>query len=256
MSTQPARVPPPVTSLSVGFVPGVEPDRFARRWSDGPRAARLDLVPVAASAAEQALAAGELDLCFLRLPLAADDGSLHVVPLWEEAPAAVVGAENTLSLFEELVSADLAGEPEIPAAHPDDAAERVAVVASGIGYTRMPLSLARLHHRKDAVHRPAPDREPTRIALVWPREADDPLRQEFVAVVRGRTSRSGRTPAADQREPKARVKSAPRNPEARSARSSGASQRAGGPRKPAPRGGGRGSGRARPGGGKTTGRGR
>ena len=81
---------------------------------------------------------------------------------------------------------------EIPAEHADDAADRVAVVATGIGYTRMPLSLARLHHRKDAAARPLIDGEPTRIALAWPRAADDEVRQEFVGVVRGRTARSSR----------------------------------------------------------------
>ena len=56
----------------------------------------------------------------------------------------------------------------------------------------MPLSLARLHHRKDAAARPLIDGEPTRIALAWPRAADDEVRQEFVGVVRGRTARSSR----------------------------------------------------------------
>lgn len=176
--------------LRVGFVPGVEPDRFLRRWRTGRRPARLDLIPVPLSHQQDALAAGEVDMCFVRLPVAGDE--LHVVALWQERPAVVVGTENVLSLLEEVTEDDLAEETEIRAEHPDDAADRVAVVATGIGYTRMPLSLARLHHRKDAAHRPLVDAEPTRIALVWPRGADDPIRQEFVGVVRGRTARSSR----------------------------------------------------------------
>lgn len=182
-----------VQVLRVGFVPGVEPDRFGARWSAGPRPARLETVPLAASEAEHALRRGEVDMCFVRLPLS-EDADLHVVPLWEEAPVVVVGADNVLSLAAELTAEDLREEPEIPATGPDDAAERVAVVATGIGYTRLPLSLARLHHRKDAVHRPAPDAPVTRIALAWPRTADDALRQEFVGAVRGRTVRSSRGP--------------------------------------------------------------
>ncbi|GAA1491371.1 LysR substrate-binding domain-containing protein [Brachybacterium sacelli] len=176
--------------LRVGFVPGVEPDRFVRRWRAGRRPAMLDTVPVPVSTQREALAHGEVDMCFVRLPLPSED--LHLVPLWEERPAIVVSAENVLSLYEELSETELAQETEIPTAGPDDAAEQVAVVASGVGYTRLPLSLARLHHRKDVVHRPLTDADPTRIALAWPRADDDELRQEFVGVVRGRTPRSSR----------------------------------------------------------------
>lgn len=178
------------TTLRVGFVPGVEPDRFLRRWKSGRRGAWLELTPVPLSRQHEALSAGEIDMCFVRLPLTSDE--LHLVPLWEERAAIVVGTENVLSLLDEIGPDDLEGETEIPAAHVDDAAERIAVAATGVGFTRVPLSLARLHHRKDAVSRPLREGEPTRIALAWPRDADDPLRQEFVGVVRGRTARSSR----------------------------------------------------------------
>jgi len=178
------------TTLRVGFVPGVEPDRFLRRWKSGRRDAWLELVPVPLSRQHEALTAGEVDMCFVRLPLIAEE--LHQVPLWQERAAIVVGSEDVLSLLDEIGEEDLEGENEIPASHADDAAERIAIAASGAGYTLVPLSLARLHHRKDAVSRPLRDGEPTRIALAWPREADDPLRQEFVGVVRGRTARSSR----------------------------------------------------------------
>lgn len=178
------------TTLRIGFVPGVEPDRFLRRWKSGRRDAWLELHPIPLSRQQEALAAGEVDMCFVRLPLS--DPELHLVPLWEERAAIMVGTDNVLSLLDEIGEEDLADETEIPAAHPDDAAERIAVVASGVGFTRVPLSLARLHHRKDAASRPLRDAEPTRIALAWPRAADDPLRQEFVGVVRGRTARSSR----------------------------------------------------------------
>ncbi|MDN5898440.1 MAG: LysR substrate-binding domain-containing protein [Brachybacterium sp.] len=178
------------TTLRVGFVPGVEPDRFLRRWKSGRRGAWLELIPIPLSRQHEALSAGEVDMCFVRLPLTSDE--LHLVPLWQERAAIVVGTENALSLLDEIDPDDLEGETEIPATHADDAAERIAVAATGAGFTRVPLSLARLHHRKDAVSRPLAEGEPTRIALAWPRDADDPLRQEFVGVVRGRTARSSR----------------------------------------------------------------
>lgn len=180
-------------TLRVGFVPGVEPDRFLRRWKTGRRSAWLDLVPVPLSRQREVLATAKVDMCFVRLPLPELD-ELHLVRLWEERAAVVVGDENLLSLHEEVREEDLtqSGEREILPQHLDDAADRVAIVATGIGFTRMPLSLARLHHRKDAVHLPQVDAETTRIGLAWPREADDDLRQEFVGVVRGRTARSSR----------------------------------------------------------------
>lgn len=183
-----------VSSLRVGFIPGVEPDRFVRRWRTGPRPAALEVVPVPLSRQEEALATGEIDMCFVRLPLAGPGHAelLHLVPLWEERSAIVIGDENLLSLLEEIGDDDLADEAEVAPRHADDAAERVAQVATGIGYARMPLSLARLHHRKDVVHRPHSDGEATRIGLAWPRALDDELRQEFVGIVRGRTIRSSR----------------------------------------------------------------
>jgi hypothetical protein len=177
--------------LRVGYIPGVEPDRFARRWRSGRRPARLELVPVPVSRQSAALGTGEIDMCFVRLPLSTE-GDLHLVELWEERPMVVVSTENILSLHGELTGADLAEDPEIPSEHPDDAADRVAVVATGIGHVRLPMSLARLHHRKDVVHRPLVDAPTTRIALAWPRAADDAARQEFVGTVRGRTARSSR----------------------------------------------------------------
>lgn len=178
------------TPLRVGFVPGVQPDIFLRRWKAGRRPARLELTPIPFSQQREALTSGEVDMCFVRLPLPADD--LHVIPLWEEQAVIMVGTENTLSLLDEVGEEDLADETEIPPSSPDDAEDRAEVVATGVGFTRMPLSLARLHHRKDAVHRPLRDAEPTRIALAWPRVDDDDLRQEFVGAVRGRTPRSSR----------------------------------------------------------------
>lgn len=182
-------------TLRVGFVPGVEPDRFLQRWKQGRRGARLELVPVPQSRQDEVIADGEVDMCFARDPLASDRPAretLHAVPLWEEQPVVVISTDHVLTVLDEVTAADLGDETEIPSQHAEDAADRVAVAATGVGYARMPLSLARLHHRKDVAHRPLRGAEPTRIVLVWPRDDDDELRQAFVGVVRGRTPRSSR----------------------------------------------------------------
>jgi hypothetical protein len=71
------------------------------------------------------------------------------------------------------------------------------LVAAGTGYAILPHSLARLHHRRDVTAVPVTDAAPTRIALVWRVERDDADIQEFVGVVRGRTTRSSRGDAED-----------------------------------------------------------
>ena len=72
------------------------------------------------------------------------------------------------------------------------AQEAVEAVAAGTGVAVLPMSVARLHHRKDVVHRPVRGLPPTPVALIWRVERDDELTQAFVGVVRGRTPRSSR----------------------------------------------------------------
>ena len=188
-------------ALRVGFIPGVEPDVFARRWHTDPKRPELQLVPLDDRAPEEALACGAVDMVFARLPwnsapraegpiLERED--IHAVPLWEERPVAVIAKDNPLSLSEELTESDLEGEYQFSLEECGGPKGAVATVAAGNGYAIMPMSLARLHARKDVTHRPLAEREGTRIVLAWPKSADDDVRQEFQGVVRGRTARSSR----------------------------------------------------------------
>jgi DNA-binding transcriptional LysR family regulator len=70
--------------------------------------------------------------------------------------------------------------------------EAIETVAAGTGVVIVPMSVARLHHRKDVVQRVVTDLEPTTVALVWLRDRDDDTTQAFVGVARGRTGRSSR----------------------------------------------------------------
>lgn len=191
-------VPP---TLRVGFIPGVEPDVFARRWRANRERVELELIPLDSRAPEEALSSGAVDMVFARLPWASAPGGeapvlerdeVHAVPLWEERPVAVMAKDNPLSLFDEIAEEDLEGEHHFSLEECGGAKGAVATVAAGHGYAVMPMSLARLHARKDATYRPLAEREGTRIALVWPKDADDDVRQEFQGVVRGRTARSSR----------------------------------------------------------------
>ena len=54
------------------------------------------------------------------------------------------------------------------------------------------MAVARLHQRKDVVHRVVTDLAPTTVALVWRRDRDDDTTQAFVGVVKGRTANTSR----------------------------------------------------------------
>ncbi|WP_448812239.1 LysR substrate-binding domain-containing protein [Agromyces bauzanensis] len=178
--------------LRLRYVAGVSPARWLRVWAER----RPDL-PLEAARVEQSgqladLLAGDADVAFVRLPVAAE--GLHEIPLWEEVAVAVLPKDHPLAEAESLTLADLEGDPLAP--EQPDAAMAVELVAASAGHVLLPHGVARLHHRRDVVAIPVTDAPTTRIALVWRVERDDDDIQEFVAVVRGRTARSSRGEAA------------------------------------------------------------
>lgn len=164
---------------------------------------------MALTVAEQrdALESASVDAAIVRLPL--DTDGLHVIPLYEERPVVVCAADSALTAADELRLEDLAGEVlivsadavltvEVPGAEPArfappaTAAEAIALAATGIGVVIVPMSIARLHHRKDAEWRPLVDGPVSAVALAWPREATTPAVEAFVGIVRGRSANSSR----------------------------------------------------------------
>ena len=201
----------PSPAFRVGFVPGVMPDKWARRWAEQ-RREPLELVPLDEDTDPPALLReGRLDMCLLRLPVAGDD--LHLVRLYDEQPVVVVSRENAVAAYDEIDVADLADEhllqdpDEVPAWR-DVAREvrdgsrypvptmttgqTIESVAADAGVAVLPMSVARAHHRKDVVAVPVTGVGPTTVALVWLRDRDDGTCQAFVGVVRGRTRNSSR----------------------------------------------------------------
>ncbi len=175
-------------TLRLRYVAGVSPAKWLRVWADR----RPDL-PIEAARVEQpdqltALLDGEADVAFVRLPV--DDAGLHTIPLWDEVAVAVLAKDHPLAEAESLTLADLEGDPVAPVQ--PDTAMTIELVAAGTGHAMVPHGVARLHHRRDVVAVPVTDAAPTSIALVWRVERDDADIQEFVGVVRGRTTRSSR----------------------------------------------------------------
>jgi DNA-binding transcriptional LysR family regulator len=186
----------------VGFVTGATPDKWAGTW----RARRrdpLELVPVTEPEQEVGLRDGSLDMCLVRLPV--DRDGLHCIPLYDEVPVVVAGTEHLVAAAEEVTLSDLEEEqlvlphrsgwrPTVPQLEWPEMSVRdaVEVVASGTGVLLVPMSVARLHHRKDVLHRPVLDLPPTTVGLAWLVEHDDERVQAFIGIVRGRTERSSR----------------------------------------------------------------
>lgn len=189
--------------LRIAFVTGTTPDKWARYWRERRRES-LELVPVTEPDQHSVLASGDVDMLLGRLPL--DTEGRHCVRLYEEVPVVVASREHFLAAAEEEISTgDLTDEqlvlphssgwrPEAeqldwPEMSPADAIE---TVAAGTGIAIMPMSVARLHQRKDVLTRIVSDLPSTTIALVWDIDRDDEVIQSFVGITRGRTANSSR----------------------------------------------------------------
>jgi DNA-binding transcriptional LysR family regulator len=189
-------------TLRIGFVTGATPDKWARAWRER-RREPLELVPVTEDEQEVGVRDGSLDMALVRLPVDTDD--LHCIRLYDEVPVVVAGLEHVVGAVDEVTLDDLADEQLVrphasgwtPAAAqvdwpPMSEKDAIETVAAGTGVVIVPMSIARLHQRKDVVSRPVTDLDPTTIALVWRRDRDDDVTQAFVGVVRGRRVTSSR----------------------------------------------------------------
>lgn len=187
----------------VGFVTGATPDKWASVWRSRYPRTRLELVPVEQPDQETGLRDGSLDMCLVRLPV--DRTGLHCIPLYDEVAVVVAGAEHLVSAADEVTLADL-GDEQLVLPHesgwtPDaeqldwpgmSIKDAVEVVASGTGILLVPMSVARLHQRKDVVSRPVTDLPATKVGLAWLVDNEDDRVPTFIGIVRGRTERSSR----------------------------------------------------------------
>ena len=199
---QPPTLIPVTAPLRVAFVPGVTPDKWARAWRDR-SSVRLELTMVDESDQERVLREDEADMCFVRLPV--DRDGLHCIPLYDEVPVVVVPVEHPVAAYDEISLEELFDEQLVWGDVADwrptttqldwptmSAKDAIEVVASGTGIVIAPMSIARLHHRKDVVHRPVTGVPPTKVALAWLVSRDGDDTQAFVGVVRGRSANSSR----------------------------------------------------------------
>jgi len=165
----------------------------------------LELVPIPFTDQREALAGA--DAALVRLPI--DSDGLHVIALYDEVPVVVVSVDSELTAADELEVSDLDGEVLITPADdvlrfaspgttapvfdaPETTEDAVATVAAGVGVLVVPMSLARLHHRKDVTYRPLRGGPVSTVALAWDADRTTELVDAFVGIVRGRTANSSR----------------------------------------------------------------
>lgn len=197
--------------LAVGYVPGVQPDKWLARWRD-----RRPEAPVSAQCVGDPRAAlvadsGDdgFDVIFFRepedAPRSAPPGLLRV-PLYTETMAVLAAKGHEISAFDSLTADDLAGERWLDpldaiTASPDEVSAAVDLVAAHVGLLVLPLPYARALSRRDVVARPLEGVPATRMGVAWAaaREGDE-LIDEFVGIVRGRSAASSRGAAEPRRE--------------------------------------------------------
>ena len=191
-------------AFRLGFVTGATPDKWARVWAERMPRRPLDLQPLQGRDGIALVRSGELDMCFVRLPV--DRDGLHLIPLYDEQAVVVVGKDHLVTVADEVSTHDLVDEQLVlphesgwrPQAEqldypPMSVREAVEVVAGGTGILIVPMSVARLHHRRDVTFRPVSDLPATKVGLAWLVDNDDPRIQDFIGIVRGRTERSSRS---------------------------------------------------------------
>ncbi|WP_431945791.1 LysR family substrate-binding domain-containing protein [Actinacidiphila sp. bgisy167] len=202
-------------SFRLAYVPGVIPAKWVRIWQERLPDVPLDLVMVPAAEAPGMLRGLDADAGFVRLPI--DRTDLSAIPLYTEATVVVVPKDHLVAAADEVSLADLADDvvfhplddtldweapPGRPAIErPATTADAIELVAAGVGLLVVPMSLARLHHRRDLTYRPVTDAPQSRVALSWREDTTTDRVEDFIGIVRGRTVNSTRGRTQGQAEP-------------------------------------------------------
>lgn len=194
-------------TLRLGMVAGATPGKWIDAWQERMPHVPVEVVPLEIATQREALLADQVDLALVRLPIVRDE--LSAIALYDEMAVVFCSADSALTAADELDASDLEGEVlivpqdavydlEIPGTvapafdPPVDTADAVATVAAGVGILILPLSLARLHHRKDATHRPLRGAPTSSVALAWKTARTTADVEAFIGIVRGRTANSSR----------------------------------------------------------------
>ncbi|MFZ3592914.1 LysR substrate-binding domain-containing protein [Streptomyces sp. BH104] len=209
----------------LAYVPGATPAKWVRIWRERMPDVPLDLVQVTAAEVSDVLRRGDADAGLVRPPV--DREYFSAIPLYTEKTVVVVPKDHVVTAAEEVALADLADEivqhplddvlgwelpPGQPAfERPATTADAIELVAAGVGLLVVPMSLARLHHRKDLTYRTVTDAPESSVVLAWPQERTTDQVEDFIGIVRGRTVNSsrGRAQAEPEKKDTAKKKQPP-----------------------------------------------
>ncbi|MFW0107797.1 LysR family transcriptional regulator substrate-binding protein [Rothia sp. P7181] len=226
--------------LRIGYVPGIMPGKWFSRWQERyGKLCPLKELALKEDATRESLE-GEPPLAHMVLTRVAahqnpfEKDQFHAITLYCEKNVVVLPTDHVLTLLEEIPIAELAEETLLQQAHtvPEweeisepyrpqteqklplmrNTSDAIELVAAGLGLLIVPMSIARLHHRKDLTYRVIPDIKETPVQLVWKRynreDHEEQIIQDFVGITRGRKENSARSSqsVAAQAEQKRREK--------------------------------------------------
>ena len=177
-------------SLRVGKVPGVTVTKWRGIWAERFPRVRLEVIDVDEQDQRRVLTDGQVELCFVRLPI--DDDGLHLIRLYDELSVAWVSKDHVVAVADEVSLADLADETVLSVVTP----HTIDLVSIGEAVLHVPQSIARAESRRDFVYRPITDAPHTTVGLAWLVDNPHELIEEFIGIVRGRTANSSRTAQA------------------------------------------------------------
>lgn len=178
-------------ALTIAFVPGVSPAKWARVWRERFPSVELRLRPIGADDVDDALA-DEVDMVFARVPVS---DAHNAIPLWTETAVVAMPKDSPLAELAEVDLADAEVHVVDAGPVPADIDATLDLVEANVGVAVLPQSLFRAASRKDLVGRPLMGASGTQIVLVWRDQDASDLTEEFIGVVRGRTANSSRNQA-------------------------------------------------------------
>lgn len=200
-----------MTGLKIAYVPGVTPGKWLTRWNERYPRNPLQTLRYDGSEVLARLLAGESDIVFVRFPTGSSPKTpaIHVIPLYDEQQVVCAAKEHDIELYDDTVPYEELAEQNFLdlADYPESAGGTgmaMEVCSSGAALLVLPLAVARLHHRKDVVHKELTGVPSTSIGIAWlippGDEPGDPVIEEFIGVVRGRGENSSRQASVAQRQ--------------------------------------------------------
>lgn len=203
--TTPEQPHEPPAGLRIAYVSGVTLTKWRRIWAERFPEDELTILEVTEKDQRAVLIEDVADMCFVRLPIGRED--LHAIPLYEEQPVVWMSKDHLLAALDEVSPADLEDVTVLHDAEPGS----IELATYCAAVLRVPMSIARSRSRRDLIYLPALEEPTTTVALAWRTDKANPLIDEFIGVVRGRSVNSSRS----QRE---RGEAVPRKATGRSAR--------------------------------------